>query len=141
MLLEDDSNSTWVVDKTGMDYSNEQDMKKVQSKVKDDRKKIPAAEVSIKIKVSSDEKSSNDSVTPGAPAREDFEMPKSLFFIGSCWIVLAISMIAIGNHYDNGHNNQDRPRVTICLQIEGSIFLLLALTFPLIIGYLFVAKT
>ena len=103
---------------------------KEKEKVESEVKKI-LDDVLIKVKDSNHaaKKSSDDSAF-GRP-----RFPKTLFFIWSCLIVYGIAMIVVGNH--NGPK-QDKdqagrePSIPIGLQIEGTSFLLLALTFPLI---------
>ena len=60
----------------------------------------------------------------------------SLFFLWLCLIIIAISLILIGKHYgpkqDNDRTGPTGSSIPIGLQIEGTSFLLLALTFPLI---------
>ena len=105
---------------------------KEKEKVESEVKKI-LDDVLIKVKDSNyaTEKSSDDSAFGGLRPR----FSKTLFFIWSCLIGVGIAMIVIGNHYGPKQDNDlagREPCIPIGLQIEGTSFLLLALTFPLI---------
>ena len=141
-LMEDDCNTTLIGDhKTG------QKMDKFESEVK---QIIAEAKEEIMVKFESDAKkilADFEAMIKYGPEKNDTKKSSdisgffskyfwSLFFLWLCLIIVAISLILIGKHYgskqDNDRTGPTGSSIPIGLQIEGTSFLLLALTFPLI---------
>ena len=144
-LLDDDCNTTLIVD-----YKTGQKMDNVLLKFDSEVKQILAeAKEEVMVKESDVKTILEDYEVMLIYGPKKYDTKKSsdisgffykyfwsLFFLWLCLIIIAISLILIGKHYgpkqDNDRTGPTGSSIPIGLQIEGTSFLLLALTFPLI---------